>query len=65
MSCSYDKEILIDLCMHDDSHSCIGTEKVMFDLAHGQFQDTFVDPDYYDYVIPEYEKSLKKLVFSW
>lgn len=40
-------------------------KKVMFDLAHGQFRDTFVDPDYYDYVIPNMKKSLKKLVFSW
>ncbi|HOO42537.1 MAG TPA: hypothetical protein P5167_01600 [Bacteroidales bacterium] len=31
-------------------------KKVMFDLSHGQFQDKFVDPSYYDYVIPEYEK---------
>lgn len=30
-------------------------QKVMFDLSHGQFQDTFVDSSYYDYVIPEYE----------
>lgn len=36
-------------------------KKVMFDLAHGQFQDTFVDPDYYDYVIPEYEKIAKEV----
>ena len=38
--------------------------KVMFDLAHGQFQDTFVDPDYYDYVIPEYEKIAKEVGFQ-
>lgn len=31
-------------------------KKVMFDLSHGQFQDTSVDSDYYDYVIPEYEQ---------
>lgn len=31
-------------------------KKVMFDLSHGQFQDTFVDSSYYDYVIPEYER---------
>ena len=31
-------------------------QKVMFDLSHGQFQDTFVDSSYYDYVIPEYER---------
>lgn len=31
-------------------------KKVMFDLSHGQFQDTFVDPSYYDYVIPGYEQ---------
>ena len=36
----------------------------MFDLAHGQFQDTFVDPDYYDYVIPEYEKIAKEVGFQ-
>lgn len=39
-------------------------KKVMFDLAHGQFQDTFVDPDYYDYVIPEYEKIAKEVDFQ-
>lgn len=39
-------------------------KKVMFDLAHGQFQDTFVDPDYYDYVIPEYEKIAKEVGFQ-
>ena len=39
-------------------------KKVMFDLAHGQFQDTFVDPDYYDYVIPEYEKIAKDVGFQ-
>lgn len=31
-------------------------QKVMFDLSHGQFKDTFVDSTYYDYVIPGYEK---------
>lgn len=31
-------------------------KKVMFDLSHGQFQDTSVDSSYYDYVIPEYER---------
>lgn len=30
--------------------------KIMFDLSHGQFKDTFVDSTYYDYVIPGYEK---------
>ena len=39
-------------------------KKVMFDLAHGQFQDTFVDPDYYDYVIREYEKIAKEVGFQ-
>ena len=39
-------------------------KKVMFDLAHGQFQDTFVDPDYYDYVIPEYEEIAKEVGFQ-
>lgn len=30
--------------------------KVAFDLSHGQFQDVFVAPSYYDYVLPEYRK---------
>lgn len=30
------------------------TQKVAFDLSHGQFQDVFVDPSFYDYVLPEY-----------
>ena len=29
--------------------------KVLFDISHGQFQDVFIDPSYYDYVLPEYK----------
>lgn len=35
-------------------------KQLMFDLAHGQFQDKFVDPSYYDYVIPEYKEILAR-----
>ncbi len=28
--------------------------KIAFDLSHGQFQDVFVSPAYYDYVLPAY-----------
>ena len=35
--------------------------RLMFDLAHGQFQDVFVDPSYYDYVIPDYQVILDSL----
>ena len=36
-------------------------QKVAFDLSHGQFQDVFVDPSYYDYVLPEYRKICTEL----
>lgn len=32
----------------------------MFDLSHGQFQDKFTEPGFYDYVIPGYKKILEK-----
>lgn len=35
-------------------------KRLMFDLSHGQFQDVFVDPSYYDYVIPAYKEILGK-----
>lgn len=35
--------------------------KVLFDLSHGQFQDTFYDPSYYDYVLPEYQEICKEI----
>lgn len=35
-------------------------KRLMFDLAHGQFQDVFVDPSYYDYVIPGYQEILTR-----
>ncbi|MDO4161103.1 MAG: hypothetical protein Q4D41_11655 [Prevotellaceae bacterium] len=35
-------------------------KRLMFDLAHGQFQDVFVDPSYYDYVIPGYKEILAR-----
>ena len=34
----------------------IAQPKVTFDLSHGQFQDVFVKPSYYDYVLPEYRR---------
>ena len=37
-------------------HSVVASPKVAFDLSHGQFQDVFVDPSYYDYVLPEYRR---------
>ncbi len=30
--------------------------RVAFDLSHGQFQDVFVKPSYYDYVLPAYRE---------
>ena len=36
-------------------------KRLMFDLSHGQFQDVFVDPSYYDYVIPSYKHILDSL----
>ncbi|MDO4163466.1 MAG: hypothetical protein Q4D56_03630 [Bacteroides sp.] len=35
-------------------------KRLMFDLAHGQFQDVFVAPSYYDYVIPGYKEILAR-----
>ena len=34
---------------------------VAFDLSHGQFQDVFVDPSYYNYVLPTYREICKGL----
>ena len=34
----------------------IAQPKVAFDLSHGQFQDVFVSPCFYDYVLPEYRE---------
>lgn len=36
----------------------LAQQKLMFDLSHGQFQNVFVDPSFYDYVIPGYKKIL-------
>ena len=33
-------------------------KRLMFDLFHGQFQDVWVDPSFYDYVIPGYQEIL-------
>ncbi len=35
-------------------------KRLMFDLSHGQFQDVFVSPSYYDYVIPAYKEILSR-----
>ena len=35
--------------------------KIAFDLSHGQFQDKFVDPSYYDYVLPAYREICAEL----
>lgn len=40
--------------------SASAQKKVMFDLSHGQFQDTFVDSTFYDYVIPDYEEMARE-----
>ena len=37
-----------------------GQKRLMFDLAHGQFQDKYVDPSFYDYVIPGYQEILAR-----
>lgn len=39
--------------------------KLLFDLAHGQFQDVFVEPSYYDYVVPGYKEILKEIGCSY
>lgn len=35
-------------------------QRLLFDLSHGQFQDKFVDPSFYDYVIPDYKEILAR-----
>lgn len=47
--------IALVLCLLGIFHAS-AQRKVLFDLSHGQFQDVFVDPSYYDYVIPGYEE---------
>ena len=43
-------------------HSAVAAApKVAFDLSHGQFQDVFVNPSYYDYVLPEYRDICSEL----
>lgn len=41
--------------------SAMAVPKVAFDLSHGQFQNVFVKPSYYDYVLPEYREICKEL----
>ena len=41
--------------------SAVAQPKVVFDLSHGQFQDVFVNPSYYDYVLPEYRDICSEL----
>lgn len=50
------KKVLFVCVFTIAAFGALAQKKVMFDLSHGQFQDTFVDPSYYDYVIPEYEQ---------
>ena len=50
------KKILLICALVMTAIGVSAQKKVMFDLSHGQFQDTFVDSSYYDYVIPEYER---------
>ena len=43
-------------------HSAVAAApKVAFNLSHGQFQDVFVNPSYYDYVLPEYRDICSEL----
>ena len=35
--------------------------KILIDLSHGQFQDVFVDPSYYNYVLPGYKEICKEI----
>lgn len=35
--------------------------KVLIDLSHGQFQDVFVDPSYYNYVLPGYKEICEEI----
>lgn len=58
------KKILTICALALVSFGVSAQKKVMFDLSHGQFQDTFVDPNFYDYVIPEYEQIADEGGFS-
>jgi len=42
----------------------LAQKRVMFDLSHGQFKDVFVEPSYYDYVIPGYEEIANRENFT-
>ena len=35
--------------------------KILIDLSHGQFQDVFVDPSYYNFVLPGYKEICKEI----
>ena len=35
--------------------------RILIDLSHGQFQDVFVDPSYYNYVLPGYKEICKEI----
>ena len=48
----------LSLTKGDDANT---KPKVLFDISHGQFQDVFVDPSYYDYVLPGYKVICKEI----
>lgn len=55
------RSIIVLILLSIVSVAAFGQQKrLMFDLSHGQFQDVFVDPSYYDYVIPGYKEILER-----
>ena len=59
--------VIMTSCVNTASQDSNATQEIapkpkrlLFDLAHGQFQDKFVDPSYYDYVIPGYKEILAR-----
>lgn len=53
--------LLLGIYLSSKNKNTNAKNKVLFDLSHGQFQDVFVDPSYYNYVLPEYKEICKEI----
>ena len=54
------KAILLLFVVLTITPTIFAQKRLMFDLSHGQFQDEFFSPSYYDYVIPDYKEILSR-----
>ena len=54
------KTILFLLMVFAAISTAFAQKRLMFDLAHGQFQDVNVESSFYDYVIPGYKEILAR-----